>query len=49
VATRAGVKRLFLCHFSADLHDRVNELRREVVQSYQGPFEIPEEVREYRV
>jgi ribonuclease Z len=49
VARQAGVKRLFLCHFSADLHGRLDELRQEAMQSYQGPVEIPEELREYRI
>jgi ribonuclease Z len=49
VAKQAGVKRLFLCHFSADLHGGVDELRREAVQSYGGPVELPEELREYRI
>ena len=48
VAAQAGVKRLILCHFVADLHDRVEELRREAQQTYGGPVEIPEEFREYR-
>jgi ribonuclease Z len=49
VAAQAGVKRLILCHFAADLHDRVEELRREAQQAYAGPLEIPEEFREYRL
>jgi ribonuclease Z len=49
VAAQAGVKRLILCHFVADLHDRVEELWREARQTYGGPVEIPEEFREYRV
>jgi ribonuclease Z len=49
VAKQAGVKRLFLCHFSADLHGGVDELRQEAVQSYGGSVEIPEELREYRI
>jgi ribonuclease Z len=49
VARQAGVKRLFLCHFSADVQGRVDELRREAMQSYGGPVEIPEELRAYRV
>jgi ribonuclease Z len=49
VAAQAGVKRLILCHFAADLHDRVEEVRREARQTYGGPVEIPEEFREYRV
>jgi len=49
VARQADVKRLFLCHFGADLHGREDELRREAMQSYKGPVEIPEELKEYRV
>jgi ribonuclease Z len=49
VARQAGVRRLFLCHFSADLHARVDEIRREAMQSYGGQVEIPEELKEYRV
>jgi ribonuclease Z len=49
VAAQAGVKRLILCHFVADLHDRLEELRREVQHTYGGPVEIPEEFREYRL
>ena len=49
VATQAGVKRLILCHFEAPLHDQVHELQREARQTYDGPVEIPEEFREYRV
>ena len=49
MARQAGVRRLLLCHFSADLHGREDELRREAMQSYEGPVEIPEEVKEYRV
>lgn len=49
VARQAGAKRLLLCHFSADLHGRVDELRREAMQSYGGPVELPEEMREYRI
>jgi hypothetical protein len=33
----------------ADLHDRVEELRREAQHTYGGPVEIPEEFREYWV
>jgi ribonuclease BN (tRNA processing enzyme) len=43
------VRGLFLCHFSADLHDRVEELRQEALRAYAGPVELPEEFREYRV
>ena len=49
VAKQAGVKRLFLCHFGADLHGRLDELHQEAMQSYQGPVEIPEELREYGI
>jgi ribonuclease Z len=49
VAKQAGVKRLFLCHFGADLHGGVDELRQEAMQSYGGPVELPEELREYRI
>ncbi len=49
VASQAGAKRLFLCHFGADLHGRVDELRQEAMQSYGGSVEIPEELREYLV
>jgi ribonuclease Z len=49
VATKAGVRRLILCHFVASLHDQVEELRREARQTYSGPVEIPEEFVEYRV
>ncbi len=49
VAKQAGVKRLFLCHFGADLHGRLDELRQEAMQSYGAPVEIAEELREYRV
>lgn len=49
VAKQIGAKRLFLCHFGADLHGRVDELRREAMQSYGGSVEIPEELLEYRV
>jgi hypothetical protein len=38
-----------LCHFGADLYGRVDDLRREAMQSFAGPVEIPEEMREYRV
>lgn len=49
IARQAGVKRLFLCHFSAGLHGREDELRQEAMRSFGGPVEIPEEMREYRV
>jgi len=49
VASRAGVKRLILCHFSASLHEREDELRREAVQSFGGPVALGEELREYRL
>lgn len=49
VARQAGVGRLFLCHFSAGLHGRLEELRQEAMRAYGGPVEIPEELREYRV
>jgi ribonuclease Z len=48
IARQAGVKRLFLCHFSAGLHGREDELRQEAIRSFAGPVEIPEELREYR-
>jgi ribonuclease Z len=49
MARQAGVKRLILCHFSAGLHDRVEELRQEAMQAFGGLVEIPEEFREYGV
>lgn len=49
VAAQAGVKRLILCHFTAEVHAQVEKLRREARQCYTGPVEIPEEFREYRV
>lgn len=49
VARQAGVKRLILCHFSADLQDRLEELRQEALRAYAGPVELPEEFREYRI
>jgi len=49
VARQAGVKRLILCHFSASLYGREGELRREAAQSFGGPVELAEELREYRV
>lgn len=49
VARQAGVRRLLLCHFSAPLYGRVDELRQEAMRAYGGPVEIPEELREYRV
>lgn len=49
VARQAGVKRLMLCHFGADLAGSLDELRREALQSFGGPVEIPEELKEYRV
>ncbi len=49
LARRAGVARLFLCHFHADLHGRLDALRREAEQAFGGAVEIPEEMREYRV
>ncbi len=49
VAARAGVKRLFLCHFVASLHDRLATLQSEARRAYSGPIEIPEEFREYRI
>ncbi len=49
VAHQAGVRGLFLCHFSADIQDRLEELRQEALRAYAGPVEIPEEFREYRV
>jgi ribonuclease Z len=47
VATRAGVKRLILCHFANHLHDRLEELRQEACRAFLGPVEVPEEFREY--
>jgi len=49
VAKQAKAKRLILCHFVADLHGREQELCQEAMQAYDGPVEIPEEFREYRV
>ncbi len=49
VAQQAGVRRLFLCHFSADIQDRLEELRLEALRAYPGPVELPEEFREYRI
>jgi len=49
VAAQAGVKRLILCHFVDSLHDQVDAVRSEARQTYDGPVEIPEEFREYRV
>jgi ribonuclease Z len=49
VARQAGVKRLILCHFGAELYRRVDELRLEAMRAFGGPVEIPEELREYRV
>lgn len=49
VATQAGVKRLLLCHFAAELHDRLEEMRQEALRGFAGPVEIPDEFREYRV
>ncbi|HSB80333.1 MAG TPA: MBL fold metallo-hydrolase [Candidatus Methylomirabilis sp.] len=49
VARQAGVKRLIPCHFSADLQDRLEELRQEALRAYPGPVELPEEFREYRI
>ncbi len=49
VARQAGVRRLILCHFGAGLHDREEELRQEAIQSYGGPVELAEELREYRI
>jgi ribonuclease Z len=49
VARQAGVRRLLLCHFSADVHGGGDELRLEAMKSYQGSVEIPEELREYRL
>ena len=49
VAAQAGVKRLILCHFSAEIHGQVEDLRREARQAYGGPVELPEEFLEYRV
>lgn len=49
VAGQSGAKRLFLCHFGADLHGRLDELRQEAKRAFPGPVEIPEELREYRV
>jgi len=49
VATQAEVKRLILCHFAAHLHGQEQELCQEAMRAYDGPVEIPEEFREYRV
>lgn len=49
VARQAEVGRLLLCHFQAALHGREGELCQEAAQAYDGPVEIPEELREYRV
>jgi len=49
VATQAEVKRLILCHFAAHLHGQEQELCQEAMRAYDGPIEIPEEFREYRV
>ena len=49
VAAQAGVKRLILCHFVADLHDRLEQLRSEAMQAYTGPVDVPEEFLEYRI
>jgi len=49
VARRTGAKRLFLCHFAAPLHDRLEELRGEARRAFAGPVELPEEFREYRL
>ena len=49
VARQAGVKRLILCHFSASLYGREEELRLEAAQSFGGPVELAEELREYGV
>jgi ribonuclease Z len=48
-ARQAGVKRLFLCHFHAALHDRLDAVRCEAEDAFGGPVEIPEELKEYRV
>ncbi len=47
VARQAGVRRLLLCHFGAELHAHLDALRREAMQSFGGPVEIPEELKEY--
>jgi len=47
VARQAGVRRLFLCHFGAELQAHLDALRREAMQSFGGPVEIPEELKEY--
>jgi ribonuclease Z len=49
VARQAEVRRLFLCHFSAEIQDRLEELRQEALRAYVGPVELPEEFREYRI
>jgi len=49
VASRAGVKRLLLCHLGDELHDRIDEVRREAMQSFARSVEIAEELHEYRV
>lgn len=48
VAAQARVKRLILCHFVADLHERLEELRSEAKQAYTGPVDLPQEFLEYR-
>jgi len=48
VATRAGVKRLLLCHFANYLHGRLEEVRQEALRAFPGPVEIPEEFKEYQ-
>lgn len=48
LAARAGVERLFLCHFHATLAGREAELREEARRAFPGPVEIPEEFRAYR-
>ncbi len=49
VARQADARRLLLCHFSADIHEHLDELRQEALRSYAGPVELPEEFREYRI
>ena len=44
-AARAGV----YLQCPAPLHDHVEELQREAHQTFSGPVEIPDEVREYRL
>jgi ribonuclease Z len=49
VAAQAGVKRLILCHFASEIHDHVEETRREAQQTYRGLVTIAEEFCEYQI